>query len=92
MSKKALLLHGDDNCAVALMDICKGDLVAFEGNILTALDDISIGHKMAVSNISTGSKVYKYGAAIGSATKPILRGEHIHTQNLVSDYIIGFHR
>lgn len=91
MNKKALLLHAKDNCAVALMDICQGDIVAYDAGEIVSTADIALGHKIAIADIPEGGKVFKYGAIIGSATQAIRRGDHIHTQNLVSDYITGFH-
>ena len=91
MNKKALRLHVRDNCVVALADIGKGDLVEYEGGTVTANTDIALGHKVAIDDLVRGAKIYKYGAIIGSATAAIARGEHIHTQNLASDYIAGFH-
>ena len=91
MTKKALLLHSKDNCVVALMDIQKGDVVEYDGGEVVATADIALGHKVAVVDVPKGGKIFKYGAIIGSATVPIGRGDHVHTQNLASDYIAGFH-
>jgi altronate dehydratase len=91
MNKKALLLHPLDNCVVALTDIGAGDLVEYEGGAVTATAAIALGHKAAIEDIPPGGKVRKYGAVIGSATAAIRRGDHIHTHNLASDYIAGFH-
>ena len=91
MNKKALLLHNQDNCVVALMDIDQGDAIAYAGGEVVARADIALGHKAATADIAKGAKVYKYGAIIGSASVAISRGDHIHTHNLASDYIAGFH-
>ncbi len=91
MNKKALLLHTNDNCIVALTDIRKGDAILYGGGEVIASADIALGHKLAIADIAAGGKVIKYGAIIGSATVAIARGDHIHTQNLASDYIAGFH-
>lgn len=91
MNKKILLLHIKDNCAVALVDILQGDSVAYDVGEVVATADIALGHKISIANIPKGGKVFKYGAIIGSATEVIRRGDHIHTQNLASDYITGFH-
>jgi altronate dehydratase small subunit len=91
MNKKALLLHAKDNCAVALMDILQGDTVAYDAGEIVATADIALGHKISIADIPKDGKIFKYGAIIGSATEAIRRGDHIHTQNLASDYITGFH-
>lgn len=90
--KRALLMDGGDNCVVALERIEKGDTVAFEGGTLTALDTVELGHKLALTDLNVGDKVIKHQAPIGSMYKPVAKGGHIHTQNLKSDYITGFHR
>jgi hypothetical protein len=46
-----------------------------------------MGHKVALVPIAAGEKVCKYGAPIGSATRQIRPGEHVHTHNLASDYL-----
>jgi altronate dehydratase len=91
MNKKALLLHTNDNCIVALTDIRRGDAILYGGGEVIATADIALGHKVAIADIAEGGKVIKYGAIIGSATAAIARGDHIHTQNLASDYITHPH-
>ena len=92
MGKKGLRLHAQDNCVVLLEDVHAGECVDYEGGAVVASGDADLGHKLAIMRIPVGSKVYKYGASIGSATVPIEPGEHIHTHNMTSDYIVGFHR
>jgi len=48
---------------------------------------IGIGHKVARQFIAAGEKIIKYGVPIGSATKDIQRGSHVHVHNMKSDYI-----
>ncbi|WP_213992743.1 UxaA family hydrolase [Sodalis sp. dw_96] len=92
MSKRALLLNPKDNCVVALEDITEGDGVNYDGGEFTALHDVTLGHKLAIADMKTGAQVVKYGAIIGSATQPISRGSHIHSHNLKSNYIEGYHQ
>lgn len=47
-----------------------------------ALNDIPIGHKLALKDIVSGETVIKYGFDIGKATAPIKKGEHAHVQNM----------
>ena len=76
---KTLVLHPQDDVAVAVADIHAGDTL-LDG--LTALADIGAGHKLARHAISKGQVVRKYGQIIGSATTDIGAGEHIHAHNL----------
>ena len=81
-------LHPTDNVVVALCDLKAGQEVTLtDGCVLTLLEDIGFGHKVAVRAISRGEKVLKYGLPIGSATRDIAAGEHVHVQNMKSDYI-----
>lgn len=49
---------------------------------LTALNDIPIGHKVALKPLKEGDTVYKYGEDIGKMIGNAEIGEHVHTQNL----------
>lgn len=49
---------------------------------LVALDDIPLGHKIAVADIKDKSTVVKYGHDIGRTVAPIRKGEHVHVHNL----------
>ena len=44
--------------------------------------NVATGHKVALTNISEGEDVIKYGFPIGHATKFIAEGDHVHTHNL----------
>ena len=49
-----------------------------------ALDDVALGHKVALLDIPDGAKVVKYGECVGKATTPIQTGRHVHVHNLKS--------
>ena len=49
---------------------------------ITACDDIPLGHKMAVTAISDGDTILKYGHDIGKAIADIPLGGHAHVQNV----------
>jgi len=46
------------------------------------LNDIPIGHKVALKDFKVGDGVLKYGVDIGKIVKPIKKGEHVHVHNL----------
>ncbi len=50
--------------------------------VITALEEIPAGHKMAICDISAGGEVIKYGYRIGNAKEDIRAGAWIHTHNL----------
>lgn len=49
---------------------------------ITAIDDIPLGHKIALSPISDGDTIVKYGHDIGKAVADIKTGAHAHIQNI----------
>lgn len=79
---KLIQIHPDDNVAVAVHPICAGEPISCAGKDITALEEIPQGHKIALADIPQGSFVRKYGFPIGSASRPILAGQHVHTHNV----------
>jgi len=47
-----------------------------------ARQDIPIGHKVALRDMSVGDTVVKYGIDMGKVVKPIAAGEHAHVHNI----------
>jgi len=81
----------EDNVGVAIEDIKAGDEaqgVYIEdrsmGPVIKALEDIPLGHKIALRDIKAGERVIKYGRPIGVATRDIRVGEHVHVHNVKS--------
>jgi (2R)-sulfolactate sulfo-lyase subunit alpha len=46
------------------------------------LNDIPIGHKVALANLAVGKGVIKYGVDIGKVVAAVKKGEHVHVHNL----------
>lgn len=46
------------------------------------LNDIPIGHKLALKDLAVGDTVVKYGTDIGKVVAPIKKGEHLHVHNV----------
>ena len=84
----AMIVEPQDNVVVAIEPIKKGDTVTYkcagEEKTLTALEDITIYHKLAVRDIPKGAPVVKYGEHIGIASCSIRAGEHVHVHNVES--------
>lgn len=84
----ALVLHADDDVAVALRPLAAGGEARVRAGsaveTITPRDDIPLGHKLARRDIAAGATVRKYGAVIGEAVAAIARGGHVHVHNLVS--------
>jgi altronate dehydratase len=84
---RLLLLFPDDNICVATAEIEAGATLHIYTQPIVAATSIPLGHKVAARTIAAGHKIYKYGAPIGSATRDIAPGEHVHTHNMKSDYL-----
>ena len=88
--RNAMIIDGKDNVAVAIEPIAKGDTVTYlrdgQETSLTALENITIYHKLAIRDIPEGEPVVKYGEHIGVAARDIKAGEHVHEHN------VGSHR
>ncbi len=78
----AILLHGEDNVAIAPRTFEAGQSVLAGPYEVTLSQRVVIGHKLALSPIQVGEPVRKFGQIIGFATKPIAAGEWIHMHNL----------
>ncbi len=79
-----LLLHPEDNVAVATRTLVQGATAEDGRTRLDCLEEIRFGHKVAVHPIAQGATVVKYGAPIGRATTDVRVGEHVHTHNCAS--------
>jgi (2R)-sulfolactate sulfo-lyase subunit alpha len=49
---------------------------------LQARQDIPIGHKVALTDMSPGDTVIKYGIDMGRVVAPIAAGQHAHVHNI----------
>lgn len=90
MKKYAKQIVAQDNVATCVADVLAGEdiFVKEDGKEVTykANSDIPFGHKIAVKEIKIGEFIYKYGEAIGKATKNIMVGDWVHTHNVVDHY------
>ncbi|MGJ8627982.1 MAG: UxaA family hydrolase [Sulfitobacter sp.] len=77
---RVLRLNPQDNVAIALDDIGAGEAAGDTG--VKLVQSVMRGHKIAMSPITSGQNVLRYGQIIGQATSDIAVGEHVHVQNL----------
>ncbi|MDO4296426.1 MAG: altronate dehydratase family protein [bacterium] len=75
-------INQNDNVAVALRPIAKGEVLDVAGTQVTTKEEIPQGHKFAVKPIAKGEEVIKYGFRIGYAQADIEVGQWIHVHNL----------
>lgn len=77
--KRYLQINPSDNVVVALRPIAAGEV---DG--LRVIQDVPQGHKIALRPIKSGESIVKYGYPIGTATRDIAAGEHVHSHNVAS--------
>jgi hypothetical protein len=78
----AVIHHEDDNVAVAVRPLQAGDAVVVNGEeLVTAAEDVDVGHKVALRPIGSGGTVYRYGEPIIQATGAIAPGAWVHVHN-----------
>lgn len=82
-----LLLFPTDNVLVLTRSVAAGETIRVNELDVVVPEALGLGHKIAAGAIAKGSKILKYGAPIGSATKDIAAGEHVHLHNMRSDYL-----
>lgn len=78
-----------DNVATALTELVPGP-VTLRGDAcaptVTAVQDIPVGHKIALRDIAEGEDILKYGVVIGRATAAIPAGSWVHLHVMRSLY------
>ena len=90
MAIPQLLVHDRrDNVGVVVVEgVTSGDdllAVVTEDDSefrISALDDVPIGHKVALRDLAEGDTAIKYGQDIGRMIGPAARGGHVHVHNL----------
>lgn len=87
--KRALLLNKNDDVAMVLSCVSKGEQIDIVSDndvvkVIIAADDIDTYHKVAVRDLTHGIEVHKYGEVIGVTTEHIKEGHWVHVHNLES--------
>ena len=87
--KHGILLHElVDDVGVAVADLKRGSTagaVTLEGKpagSVRLLNNVPLGHKVAMRALAKDKPVLKYGRPVGKAVQDIARGAHVHTHNL----------
>tara|TARA_B100000676_G_scaffold303301_1_gene353632 strand:- start:2040 stop:2327 length:288 start_codon:yes stop_codon:yes gene_type:complete len=86
--EKAVVIKAVDNVATCLADMTAGETATIRiddrETVITLQNDISFGHKVALTDIAKGGKILKYAEVIGIASQAITMGEHVHIHNVES--------
>lgn len=75
-------INQNDNVAVALRPLNKGEVLQAAETAVTLMEDIPQGHKFALREIKSGEEVVKYGFRIGFAKGDIQPGQWVHVHNV----------
>ena len=82
-------VNAADNVATLLDDAPAGPVHVLGGDapcLITALCQISLGHKIALHDIGSGQAIVKFGAGIGRASRDIAAGDWVHLHNCQSQF------
>jgi altronate dehydratase small subunit len=82
--RAVLVISERDNVGTALEALEPGRRIDLTNGTLIATDAIPAGHKIALRPIDSGTEVLKYGSPIGTATRDIPAGAHVHIHNTAS--------
>ena len=77
-----VVLHSEDNIAVAIRPLPKGLTFEVSGQAVTLQEPIELGHKVTTRAVTRGQPVRKFGQIIGFATTDIAPGSWVHTHNI----------
>ncbi|MCF7567854.1 altronate dehydratase family protein [Sabulilitoribacter arenilitoris] len=80
--KNNLIISPNDNVAVALSNINKGEVFTINAAEVQVVEDIPVKHKFTLQALNTGDVVTMYGVPVGKTLKPIKKGALITTENL----------
>ena len=80
----ALVISPRDNVATALQPLDAGQTIVVGDASIIVAEATPRGHKIALRLIPKGQEVVKYGSRIGTATRDIQPGAHVHTHNVAS--------
>lgn len=88
MTHGILMHEADDDVGVAVTDLRAGTeigAITLEGapvGTVTLVNDVPLGHKVAMRDIASGQDVIEYGRAIAVSVQRAPRGSHVHTHNI----------
>ena len=90
MSKTDLIIHDEkDNVGVVVIEAtkknqeCDAWIMENDKSIkVLSLNEVPLGHKIALQDLKEGDAILKYGHDIGKVVKAIKKGEHVHVHNV----------
>jgi (2R)-sulfolactate sulfo-lyase subunit alpha len=84
------LVHNEgDHVGVAVQDVEPGQarvvyMDSERASVLKVVEDVPLGHKVALADLPEGSGVIEYGVRIGLTRQTIKQGQLVHVHNIRS--------
>jgi len=86
MKPNVIIIHPEDNVAVALEDIAEGGEIRLpDGDRLVARSAVAFSHKVLLSDLGAGGDIIKYGEVIARTAVDLKQGDWVHVHNLNLD-------
>jgi altronate hydrolase len=80
--QRVLKVHPKDNLLVALTDLFKGEIIIYNDEKITLLDDVKAKHKFLTTDLNPGEEIIMYGVLVGKAQIALKAGNRITTENI----------
>lgn len=80
--KKVIRINQDDNVAVAIEPLEKGEVVNIGGKEIEVREDIPAGHKILLEDVRASENIIKYGYPIGHLTEDRQAGDLVSDRNI----------
>ena len=90
MNNTDIIIHDDkDNVGVVVIDLTKKDqeyscwIMESDKTVkIQSINNIPLGHKIALKDFKQGDTILKYGHDIGKVVASIKKGDHVHVHNV----------
>ncbi|MGJ8714598.1 MAG: UxaA family hydrolase [Maribacter stanieri] len=82
MQKKIIKVQEEDNVAIALIDLVKGDRCEYNGEEIIILSNTKAKHKIAFVDLAINDSIYMYGVLVGKTVVSIAKGDLLTTENV----------
>jgi len=90
MANTDIIIHDEkDNVGVVVIEKIQPDqkcncwiMENDKSTTIESINEIKLGHKVAMIDFKEGDTIIKYGHDIGKVVKPIKKGEHVHVHNV----------
>ena len=80
--QRVLKVHPQDNVLVALTDLFEGEIIIYNDEKITLLDNVKAKHKFLTADLKQGDEILMYGVLVGKAQTDLKAGNVITTANI----------